>query len=168
MLEKLKQLFQNNQLNTEESAADELSNPMVKDGLDLTIERTAYYKKSIKKGVTCPKCQTTLQTTYSIFMVALRSEGDVIDAFAIGDTQIGHFCPQCPTVLLNMTAVEEQVTMMEGLPNQFGIQVLGLLDIDNTDQIEKGSSEYPIIPFRTPKSKTHPQKRKAHKPKRKR
>lgn len=166
MLKKLKDLFQARPKDKEDPA--ELPHLMVNDGLDLTLERTAYYKKSVKAGATCPHCQTTLQTSYAIFMVALLNKGDVADAFAIGDDQIGHFCPNCPSVVLDMTAVEEQVTVMQSLPKQFGIQVLGLLDVDKTDQLETETSEYPIIPFHAPQTKSSPQQKKARKPKRRR
>ncbi|MCB0035972.1 MAG: hypothetical protein KDE51_18200 [Anaerolineales bacterium] len=166
MLKKLKELFQTNSQKDADPAA--LPNPMIRDGLDLTLERTAYYKKSVKTETRCPNCQTTLQTTYGIFMVALLNKGDVADAFAIGDDQIGHFCPNCPTVMLDMTAVEKKVTRMQSLPKQFGIQVLGLLDIDNTDQLEKEAAEYPIIPFHAPSVNASPPAKKTRKPKRKR
>lgn len=174
MFNKLKNLFSGN---SKEIPSPDTLPPDLISHIDLTIPRAAYFDREVAESVSCPACQTPLESAHAPFMVALTDQrGHTIDGFVMGHEAVGRFCPSCPAVIIDMSAVEDQLDAikdtLDDLPDDYGIAVVGLLDLEKMAELEEQGEEieeYPIIPFLAPKgsSKKRPSGRKKTKTKRK-
>lgn len=159
MFNKLKQLLTSN-TEPDPPIPPDLPPELISD-IDFTIPRTAHFGREVAAEAPCPACKTTLEATYAPFMVALVDrQGNTIDGFVMGDPAIGRFCPNCPTVIVDMEAVENKLDTfeenMDDLPDDYGVAVIGLLDLEKMAELEEQGEEieeYPIIPFLSPKNR---------------
>ncbi len=78
---------------------------------DPNIERVLYYGEQPAHLVLCPRCQAGLVVDYQTFWVATREGpgGEVEGAFLAGGNY-GHFCPQCPTVVIDSKRLASTIT----------------------------------------------------------
>lgn len=75
--------------------------------IDITTPRECIYQNFQGQPGRCPRCNNSpLQQSYQQYLIATRRGKQIADSFIIG-SDIGWFCTQCPTVVINPDEVSE-------------------------------------------------------------
>lgn len=109
--------------------------------IDITIPRECVYQQFEGQPGPCPRCGGPLQSHYAGYLVDTRRRRKDTDSLFISD-DMGWFCAQCPTVVINPEDVSEY--LMHSLPNwDVGTEfvVLGLVDMN---AIPEGKRDLPL------------------------
>ena len=98
--------------------------------VDFSIPRKCIYRYIEDDPGPCPNCGSTLQHRMATYLVLTRSGDEQGDSF-ITNIDGGWFCPQCPTLLLDLSEIREGLSV--GLPDwKIGEEftVAGIVDLD--------------------------------------
>lgn len=98
--------------------------------IDFTIPRERIYREFEEQPGPCPRCGGPLQQSRQTYLVVTRRGEEITDSFFIG-SDMGWFCPRCPTVVINSEKVNELLT--HGMPKwDIGttFAVAGIIDLD--------------------------------------
>lgn len=116
--------------------------------IDISRPRECVYQQFKGEPGPCPRCGGPLQQSYQSYVIATRRDTKIADSFMTG-SDMGWFCPHCPTVVINPEEVSE--LLHHGLPrwdigNRFAI--LGIVDLDAIPQEKQylplGGDDNPI------------------------
>ncbi len=123
------------------------------DPIDITIPRECIYQQFEDQPGPCPGCGNPLQSSAQTYLVATRRGERITDSFFIsGD--MGWFCTNCPTVVINPDRVSDM--MGTSLPHwdvgsEFAMMGIMNLDAVPPEQRHLPLSEIeplPLVPFR--------------------
>lgn len=92
-----------------------------------SVPRKMFWSKDVGGTSVCPECGARLTQEYHTYMMAVRHHGDV-QPFAVGN-EGGHFCPACPTVVLDHDAFG-RLASLAVRSQRADFVVLGLIDLD--------------------------------------
>lgn len=97
--------------------------------IDASVPRKCIYGYFDDNPGPCPDCGSTLQQQRATYLVFTKSGDEETDSFITGNDD-GWFCPQCPTLLLDLSGIREGLSI--GLPgwnmgDEFA--VAGIVDI---------------------------------------
>ncbi len=139
--------------------------------IDHTIDRRLYYRP-IQPGATCPRCHKPLIQEHANYLVVTVDEIDQeTDRLLIGGN-FGHYCPNCPTVVINpenLTPYQETASREFG--SNSGIAVLGRVALEGFTEEENNTpvgelESIPIVPFHSRVSRKKPKTKRRKKRKR--
>jgi hypothetical protein len=78
------------------------------DPIDITTPRECIYQQFEDQPGPCPGCGNPLQSSAQIYLVATRRGERITDSFFMsGD--MGWFCTNCPTVVINPERVSDMM-----------------------------------------------------------
>ncbi|MFO7917334.1 MAG: DUF1186 domain-containing protein [Anaerolineae bacterium] len=97
--------------------------------IDVSVPRKCIYGYFDDNPGPCPECGSTLKQQMATYLVLTRCGDEETGSFITGDDS-GWFCPQCPTLLLDLSGIRESLPI--GLPawnvgDEFA--VAGIVDI---------------------------------------
>jgi hypothetical protein len=143
--------------------------------IDITRPRECTYQQFDDQPGPCPRCGAPLHPSTQTYLVATRHGGRMADSFVVsGD--IGWFCTNCPTVVINPAQVSE---MLQAPVRRWDVgmeyAVLGILNLDAIPPEQRhlplGEVDpLPLVPFRDASSdrSARPGRKARQKPTRKR
>jgi len=110
-------------------------------GIDVTVPRECICRPFREHPGACPRCGGSLQQSYQSYLVITKRGREITDSFVMGG-DMGWFCTQCPTVVINLDKLEEM--FQYSLPhwdvgNEFTIA--GIVDLD---AVPEEKSELPL------------------------
>ncbi len=114
-------------------AEPEQSKPHKGDGppINIRVPREAVYKSFTGQPGPCPRCGGELRQSYQTYLIATRRGGQAADSLMTGNKDMGWFCVQCPTVVINSDEVGKLLRYQLShwdLGDRFA--VLGVIDMD--------------------------------------
>lgn len=98
--------------------------------VDITEPRECIYKTFKDNPGPCPRCDHPLQQSTQTYLIATRRGKRMADSFFVGN-DMGWFCANCPTVVINPEDVGEM--MQHSRPDwDVGSEfaVLGIIDLE--------------------------------------
>lgn len=97
--------------------------------IDITIPRECVYRQFEGQPGPCPRCGGLLQSHTATYLVETRGSSNADSFFISGD--MGCFCAQCPTVIINPEEVRAFLThgMIHGTVGEEFV-VAGIVDLD--------------------------------------
>jgi len=124
-----------------------------KTAIDITTPRECILQSFADDPGPCPRCNGPLQQSRQTYMIATRHGREITDSFVVGN-DMGWFCTQCPTVVIDPQEVSE--FLQHGLPhwdigNQFA--VTGIVNLDAVPEekhhlpLGGDDNPYPLIEF---------------------
>ena len=87
-----------------------------------------YWSDAVGGCSSCPDCRGPLESERHIYVMATRRAGD-IDVNLVGNTA-GHFCANCPVVVLDRDEFERFVFLAAGEADGVDYTVMGIVDLD--------------------------------------
>lgn len=98
--------------------------------IDITQPRECIYQEFEEQPGPCPRCGAALAQSNQVYLVITRRGGKMTDSF-ITSSDMGWFCANCPTVVINPKEVAEmfQVTKPGWDAGSEHI-VAGIIDLD--------------------------------------
>jgi hypothetical protein len=124
----------------------ELTAEEVIPSIDITIPRSLYWKKSKSNELNCPKCNSKLINLYQQYLLFIKEMGKVENFFT--GNKDGFYCPNCPTVVLDLEVFEEIVNSVAKFPNFAQFLVAGLVNLkaipEDKKSVPLGDDENPI------------------------
>jgi hypothetical protein len=109
--------------------------------IDITIPRECIYQEFDEQPGPCPRCGGPLQQSRQTYLVTTWRGEEIADSFFIG-SDMGWFCPRCPTVVINPDKVEEFLT--HGLPKWDIGEKFAVAGIVNLDAIPEEKRDLPL------------------------
>ncbi|MCB0000150.1 MAG: hypothetical protein KDE56_30510 [Anaerolineales bacterium] len=140
--------------------------------IDHTIDRRLYYRP-IEPGAACPRCHKTLiQESATYAVVTFDNHGQETDRLMVG-SDFGHYCPNCPTVVINPADVEPYLAAAR---TQYevgqGFAILGRIPLDGFTAEEQNTpigelESIPLVPFHRSSTQSKPKNQRRKKRKKK-
>lgn len=93
-----------------------------------SLPRKMYWSDEVGGYVTCPACGAPLECEQHTYVLATRRSGDM-DFHLVGNTA-GHFCEECPVVVLDRDEFERFVTYVVQITGGIEYIVMGMVDLD--------------------------------------
>jgi hypothetical protein len=110
---------------------------------DITIQRWMYWSNTLDSTEVCPKCKTPLYQEYQSYLCGIKYKD--YEKPTIISSEGGHFCPNCPIVVLDIE--ELSVLANAGNPNSIMFAVFGIVDFNRIPEEKKhiplGTKENP-------------------------
>lgn len=97
--------------------------------IDITIPRECIYQEFEEEPGPCPRCGGPLQQSRQTYLVVTQRGEEMTDSFITG-SDMGWFCPRCPTVVINPEEVSK--LLMQPLPHwDIGEEfvIVGIIDL---------------------------------------
>lgn len=93
-----------------------------------SVPRKVYSSDKVAGCDSCPDCGEPLECEQHTYLTAIRRNGD-IDFQIMGNTA-GHFCGNCPVVVLDREEVEAYVSIMAPRGDNVSYVVMGIVDLE--------------------------------------
>lgn len=104
-----------------------------------------FMSDDVADATSCPRCNASLEREYHSYMIAIDGE-DEREALMIGNNG-GLFCPNCPTVVLDLQTVEEPI-VDHAQSDDIRYAVIGIVDLDavpkEKEYVPLGDDDNPI------------------------
>ena len=93
-----------------------------------SLPRKMYWSDEVREYASCPDCGTALESEQHTYMVVTRRSGDM-EFHMVGNTA-GHFCADCPVVVLDRIEFERFVALAARRTDDVDYVVMGTVDLD--------------------------------------
>ncbi len=107
--------------------------------IDISIERWMYWSDEVNGLHLCPKCKTPLKTERHAYLLMLKNDEE-ISPFIVGN-EGGHFCPNCPVVVLEKEIFTKFAGIADSSNDSEAYTITGIIDFD---KIPKEKREIPL------------------------
>lgn len=125
------------------------------DKFDPSIPRWKYWSDEIEDAGECPRCGRKLEKELHMYMLVIRdSRGYIPDTY--GSEDLGHFCPECPIVVLDRETIELLLKVAEVEPPLLFYSVVGIVDMSSifeNNNFHEIKMPPPVIRFTNLKTK---------------
>ncbi len=101
--------------------------PAQSPNIDPAIPRRMYWSDKLANPSRCPQCGTLLVQDQQSYAVMIE-ENKRLNSYVLGSDG-GYFCPECPTVVLEVENFKELVEVGAGTKTT-RFMVIGLVDLD--------------------------------------
>ncbi len=78
--------------------------------IDISLPRECWLDHSPMGTTACPRCHAGLVRTHQTYCVATKEHDQLQDPFIIG-SDFGSFCPQCPTIVIDVAQVGDLLSL---------------------------------------------------------
>lgn len=128
-----------------------------------------FWSTEVGGTAACPQCGSRLEAEHHTYVLLVR-EGGNFDSFVAGNDD-GHFCPACPTVVLDHEAFSRFASLGTGL-DRGDFLVPGLVDLEAVPEDKRhvplGEDDNPIplvqfTNYRAPRSRSARARRRRQK-----
>jgi hypothetical protein len=113
---------------------------------DVSVPRKMFWSKDIGGTGFCPLCQGRLGQENNSYLLIIRESGD-IQPLIVGNDG-GHFCENCPIVVLDYEVFEQSALIGNRSSRSFEFTVPGMVDFDAMSEesvnIPIGDDDNPI------------------------
>jgi len=92
-----------------------------------SVRRKMFWSSEVGGTSTCPECDSPLEAEHHGYVMMVRESGD-LRPFIVGNKD-GHFCPACPTVVLDSEEFKRHVSVV-ATTRRTEYLVLGLVDFE--------------------------------------
>ncbi|HIJ73481.1 MAG TPA: hypothetical protein HPP83_05195 [Candidatus Hydrogenedentes bacterium] len=92
-----------------------------------SLPRKMYWSDEVNGCAVCPDCGAPLESEHHTYVIATRTDG-YTDSYLIGNDG-GHFCGECPVVVLDHDQFERFAAMAAGTAKGVDYIVMGLVDL---------------------------------------
>ncbi len=93
-----------------------------------SVPRKVYYSGKVGGCDSCPDCGEALECEQHTYLTAIR-RGDDTSYQIMGNTA-GHFCGNCPVVVLDREEVESFMSLVAQGGGNFNYVVMGIVDLE--------------------------------------
>jgi hypothetical protein len=109
------------------------------------LARKMFWSTQVGGTSVCPECAAGLEAEHHAYAMVIR-EGQDMQPFVVGNNA-GHFCPKCPTVVLDHEEFNECASAAADGPRAAFV-VLGLVDFDaipkDKEHVPLGDDDNPL------------------------
>ena len=118
---------------------------------DPATPRWRYWANAVVGDARCPRCDTALIRDHQTYLISATWSHEA-DYFLCG-TEAGHFCPNCPSCVLDCSELEEMISLHVDTW-RFKYEIEGIVDLasvpEDSREKELGASEnpLPLVEFR--------------------
>jgi len=130
-----------------------------------------YWSDEVNGYAACPDCGGPLESEHHTYLIATRTGGNM-DSYLIGNDG-GHFCAECPVVVLERDQFEEGAVLAAGKVNGVKYLVAGIVDLDAAPEDKRNvplgddANPIPLVKFTNIGEKEPSRNKNADKRKRK-
>jgi hypothetical protein len=133
-------------------ASDEKENKMEKK-FRASVPRRMYFSHETKGTSQCPKCGAALEQEHHTYLFGVVNDQGSIDELVVGN-KYGHFCPNCPVVVLDFEGFLEVAKISLGrVPREISFSVIGMVDLEAVPEnkrhlpFDDENNPLPLVPF---------------------
>lgn len=117
---------------------------------DPSLARQMFWSDELKTPGRCPKCESFLENETHVYMIGVREENRIRSFIARNNG--GFFCPQCPTIVLDIDTFEKINVEGDTSDQLRDINVAGTVDTRKMSEAEvnalrEPSSDIPLVEF---------------------
>ena len=116
-----------------------------------SLPRKMYWSDEIGGYASCPDCGAPLESEHHAYILATRRSGDM-DFHMVGNSA-GHFCGQCPLVVLDRDEFASFVALAVQATDGIAFIVMGIVDLDAIPEdkrdkpFDDGTNPVPLVQF---------------------
>lgn len=116
-----------------------------------SLPRRMCWSDEVGGYASCPDCGTRIESEQHTYVMVTRRSGDM-DFHMVGNTA-GHFCSECPVVVLDRDEFERFVALASRRTDGLDYVVMGIVDLDAVPEDKRSlpfdddTNPVPIVQF---------------------
>ena len=116
-----------------------------------SVPRKQYWSDEVGGCQSCPDCDKPLECEQHSYVMAIRRKGDL--NVQIMGNRAGHFCANCPVVVLGRQEVERFVSLVKRGDGPVEYVVMGIVDLEAVPEekrnlpLNEENNPIPLVEF---------------------